>query len=173
MSFLGMFYHGPETCFGMLPWFRDPSQQTTCQYVLEGERFYWYRCRLFHSTWPQSQAVPLGVFVYGCSCVNVVLCLVWSVCPRNPSTLRCWSSCIAYVSQSWEIAMFLPKETGLESFYVPHSASASCTSSCLLVFSGILPSQIFWGSVSLISSGWYTQRIVQYLLCSWCSYHLW
>lgn len=145
MSFLGMFYHGPGTCFAMLPWFRDHSQQTTCQYVLEGERFYWYRCRLFHGTWPQSQAVPLGVFVYGCSCrccscVDVMLCRSWSVCPRNPSTLWCWSSCIACVSQSCEIAVFLAKETGLESFYVPHSAAASCTSSYLLVFSGILPS---------------------------------
>lgn len=65
--------------FAMLPWFRDHSQQTTCQDVLRGERFYWYRCRLFHSTWPVSQAVPLGLFVYGCSCqgcscANVVLC---------------------------------------------------------------------------------------------------
>lgn len=100
MSFLGMFYYGPGACFTTLPWFRDHSQQTTCQGVWEGERFYWYRCRLFHGPWPQSQSVPLGVFVYGCSCqccVNVLLFHWWSVCPRNPNSVSCWSSCIACV----------------------------------------------------------------------------
>lgn len=143
MSFLGMFYHGPGACFSTLPWFGDHSQQTTCQDVLEGKRFYWYRCRLFHGPWPQSQLVPLRVFVYGCSCqccVNVLLFHSWSVCPRNPSSISCWSSCIACVSQSCKTAMFLPKETSLQCFYGPHSATASCTSSFLLVFSGMLPS---------------------------------
>lgn len=69
------------------------------------------------------------LFMAAAVSVAVITWCCATVCPRNPSTMWCWSSCTACVSQSCKIAIFSPKETGLQCFYVLHTATASCTSS--------------------------------------------